>query len=453
MHRASVAYRNYLSMSFASLGLSPELVRTLEQIGYTNPTPIQQQAIPFVLEGRDVLAGAQTGTGKTAAFSLPMLQRLAASAKPQGRRVPRALILTPTRELAIQIQDNLRAYAKGSRLVSTLIFGGVSMGPQIDALRRGVDILVATPGRLIDHVGQGNLSLSTIETLVLDEADRMLDMGFLPAIRRIMTMLPAQNRQTLLFSATFAPEIKAIAQQFMRDPVEVQVTPKNSVVATITHRVHPVDASHKRDLLLHLLAQDSRRQALVFTRTKHGANRLSEFLEKAGLRSAAIHGNKSQSARVKALDGFKSGKVTVLVATDIAARGIDIEDLPLVVNFDLPTLAEDYVHRIGRTGRNGNEGEAISLAAPEEGPLLRDIQRLLKQDLEQVTIAGFEPSQALQLDGSLKMARRPGHTQAQRRARPSAPRGSRSKPGNAPKHAGRNQENSRTRTHKPRRVS
>ncbi|HET9047626.1 MAG TPA: DEAD/DEAH box helicase [Chiayiivirga sp.] len=404
-------------MSFASLGLAPSLVRTLEQIGYATPTPVQQGAIPLVLEGRDVLAGAQTGTGKTAAFALPMLQRLTSPNPVRGARAPRGLILTPTRELAIQVHDNLQAYAKGTGLASTQIFGGVGMSPQVQAVRRGVDILVATPGRLIDHVEQRTLDLSKIEILVLDEADRMLDMGFLPAIRRILGMLPKQ-RQTLLFSATFAPEIKDIAHKFMREPAEIQVTPQNSVVASIEHRVHPVDSAMKRDLLLHLIAADSRRQTLVFTRTKHGANRLSEYLQKAGVRSLAIHGNKSQSARVKALDGFKDGSVTVLVATDIAARGIDIDDLPLVVNFDLPTVAEDYVHRIGRTGRNGRSGEAISLVSPEEGPLLRDIQRLLKQDLELVEVDGFKPSRALQLDGSLKMARRPGHSEAQRNRRP-----------------------------------
>ena len=422
-------------MSFASLGLTSELVRTLDQIGYTTPTPIQQRAIPLVLEGRDVLARAQTGTGKTAAFSLPMLQRLAASEPRRGARAPRALILTPTRELALQVHANVQDFAKSTRLASTLIFGGVSIGPQTQALRRGVDIVVATPGRLIDHVEQGHLNLSQIEILVLDEADRMLDMGFLPAIRRIMAMLPKTGRQTLLFSATFAPEIKDIAQKFMRDPVEVQVEEQNSVVATITHRAHPVDTARKRDLLLHLISQDSRRQTLVFTRTKHGANRLSEHLEKAGVRSAAIHGNKSQGARVKALDGFKSGRVTVLVATDLAARGIDIDQLPLVVNFDMPTLAEDYVHRIGRTGRNGNSGEAISLVAPEEGPLLRDIQNLLKQDLEQVTIAGFEPSRALQMDGSIKAARRPSQPQGQRPPRGRNP-GSHANRGSKPARTG-----------------
>ena len=417
-------------MSFVSLGLEPAITRALDALGYTTPTPIQERAIPLVLEGRDLLAGAQTGTGKTAAFSLPLIQRLAATPGRPVSRTPRALILTPTRELALQVHDNLREYARHARVSSTVIFGGVGMGPQTDALRRGVDVLVATPGRLIDHVEQRHLDLSRIEVLVLDEADRMLDMGFLPAIRRILAMLPTEGRQTLLFSATFAQEIKDIAHRFMRNPAEVQVTPQNSVVATIEHRAHPVDTDRKRDLLLHLIATDSRRQALVFTRTKHGANRLSDWLEKAGVRSAAIHGNKSQSARVKALDGFKDGGVTVLVATDIAARGIDIDQLPLVVNFDLPTLAEDYVHRIGRTGRNGSTGEAISLVSPEEGPLLRDIQRLLKQDITLVAVAGYEASRALQMDASLKAARRPGQTQAQRGARPGGKQGSQRPGGN-----------------------
>ena len=417
-------------MSFSSLGLVPGLVRALDELGYTQATPIQEQAIPLVLEGRDLLAGAQTGTGKTAAFSLPLLQRLSEGEARRGPRAPRALVLTPTRELALQVHDNLRGYAKHMRLSSTAIFGGAGMGPQLQALRRGVDILVATPGRLIDHAQQRNVDLSGIEILVLDEADRMLDMGFLPAIRRILAMLPTQGRQTLLFSATFAPEIKEIAHNFMRDPAQVQVTPGNSVVATIEHRAHPVDTSRKRDLLLQLMADDSRRQTLVFSRTKHGANRLAEFLEKAGVRAAAIHGNKSQGARTKALKGFKDGSVTVLVATDIAARGIDIDQLPLVINFDLPTLAEDYVHRIGRTGRNGSTGEAISLVAPEEGPLLRDIQRLLKQDITLSTIEGFEPSRALQMDGSLKAARRPSNAPAQRGQRPG---GGGNKPAGAPR--------------------
>jgi ATP-dependent RNA helicase RhlE len=312
------------------------------------------------------------------------------------------------------------------KLFATAIFGGAGMHPQVDALRRGVDIVVATPGRLIDHMEQRTLDLSKIDILVLDEADRMLDMGFLPAIRRILAVLPRQNRQTLLFSATFEEAVKQLAQQFMRDPAEVQVSPRNSVVATVTHRAHPVDNSRKRDLLLQLMAKDSRRQTLVFTRTKHGANRLSDFLEESGIKSAAIHGNKSQGARQKALSDFKNGKCTVLVATDIAARGIDIDQLPVVINYDLPTIAEDYVHRIGRTGRNGSTGEAISLVAPEEGPLLREIQRLLKQDIDMQLVEGFTPSKPLQMNGSIAAARRPSTPQRPqqhaRRPHASAPR-------------------------------
>jgi len=388
-------------MSFDSLGLSPVLLRALAEQGYTAPTPIQSAAIPVALTGRDLLAGAQTGTGKTAAFVLPLLERLFAAnaaAPSNGKKKPRALILTPTRELAAQVHESLRAYAKHVRMFSATIFGGVSMGPQMDALRRGVDVLVATPGRLMDHMERRTVDLSGIEILVLDEADRMLDMGFLPAIRRILGTLP-KKRRTWLFSATFAPEIKALASAFMHDPVEIQVAKPNSVAATVTHRVHPVDAARKRDLLLHLLAADSRRQTLVFSRTKHGADKLCKFLDASGLRTAAIHGNKSQNARTKALKDFKGNKITVLVATDIAARGLDIDQLPLVVNFDLPMVAEDYVHRIGRTGRAGAEGLAVSLVAPEEGRLLRDIKRMLKQEIAVENIVGFEPSRPLNLDG------------------------------------------------------
>jgi ATP-dependent RNA helicase RhlE len=377
------------------------LLRALAEQGYAAPTPIQSAAIPAALSGRDLLAGAQTGTGKTAAFALPLLQRLFVenAAQPSAKRRPRALILAPTRELAAQVHESLRSYAKHLRIFSTTIFGGVSMGPQMDALRRGVDVLVATPGRLIDHMERRTVDLSGIEILVLDEADRMLDMGFLPAIRRILGALP-KNRQTLLFSATFADEIKKIAAQFMREPAEIQVAARNSVAATITHRVHPVDAARKRELLLHLLSQDSRRQTLVFGRTKHGADKLCKYLDLSGLRTAAIHGNKSQNARTKALKEFKSGKITVLVATDIAARGLDIDQLPIVINYDLPMVAEDYVHRIGRTGRAGAEGLAVSLVAHEEARLLRDIRRLLKQDIAVENIEGFEPSHPLRLDAN-----------------------------------------------------
>jgi ATP-dependent RNA helicase RhlE len=394
-------------MSFETLGLSPALLRALADQGYTTPTPIQMAAIPVALSGRDLLAGAQTGTGKTAAFALPLLERLfvaPAQAPAGGKRRPRALILTPTRELAAQVHDSLRAYGRNLRVHSATIFGGVGMGPQIDALRRGLDVIVATPGRLIDHMERRGVDLSGIEVLVLDEADRMLDMGFLPAMKRILGTLPKQ-RQTLLFSATFADEIKQLAGQFMRDPAEIQIAARNTVAAGVTHVVHPVDAARKRDLLLHLLSADSRRQALVFSRTKHGADKLSRHLETFGLRSAAIHGNKSQGARTKALKEFKNGKVTVLVATDIAARGLDIDQLPVVINFDLPMVAEDYIHRIGRTGRAGSEGMAVSLVAQDEAGLLRDIRRLLKQDIAVQSVAGFEPAQPLRLEGPGSNAR------------------------------------------------
>ncbi|WP_199100247.1 DEAD/DEAH box helicase [Dyella sp. ASV21] len=408
-------------MSFESLGLEPALLRALAEQGYAEPTPIQAAAIPVVLEGSDLLAAAQTGTGKTAAFSLPLLQHLSHGAPATTRR-PRALVLTPTRELAAQVHDNLRDYGKHLRLTSTTIFGGVSMGPQMQALRRGVDIVIATPGRLIDHMQQRSLDLSGVEVLVLDEADRMLDMGFLPALKRILAALP-RKRQTLLFSATFAPPIKALAMQFMHAPREVSVTPANTVATTVTHHVHPVDAANKRDLLLHVLSQDSRRQTLVFSRTKHGADKLVRFLEVAGLRAAAIHGNKSQNARTRALSDFKSGRITVLVATDIAARGIDIDQLPIVINFDLPMVAEDYVHRIGRTGRAGADGMAVSLVSHEESGLLRDIRKLLKQDIAISDVAGYEPSHPLRLDAGA-----PRPVQGQRQARPSRPQGSSSRP-------------------------
>ncbi|NID03864.1 DEAD/DEAH box helicase [Luteibacter jiangsuensis] len=399
-------------MSFDSLGLAPALLRALSEAGYEKPTPIQAAAIPEVLAGHDLMAAAQTGTGKTAAFSLPLLHRLAGEVRGEGRRPIRALILTPTRELAAQVQDNLRDYGKYVRLSSTVIFGGVGMGNQLQALRRGVDIVVATPGRLIDHMQQRSVDLSKVDVLVLDEADRMLDMGFLPALKRILAAVPRQ-RQTLLFSATFAPEIKALAQQFMREPREVSTTPANTVANTVTHVVHPVDAANKRELLLHILAQDSRRQTLVFSRTKHGADKLVRHLEQAGIRAAAIHGNKSQNARTRALSDFKTGRITVLVATDIAARGIDIDQLPVVINFDLPMVAEDYVHRIGRTGRAGAEGQAISLVSHDESGLLRDIGRLLKTDLSIRNVEGYEPSTPLRLDAG---APRPKQQQRQPRS-------------------------------------
>jgi ATP-dependent RNA helicase RhlE len=396
-------------MTFESLGLAPALLRALAEQGYATSTPIQAAAIPLVLEGHDLLAGAQTGTGKTAAFALPLLQKLGVDLAPAGHpHHPRALILTPTRELAAQVHDNLRAYGKHLRVRTTAVFGGVGMGGQVQALRRGADIIVATPGRLIDHMDRRNVDLSRIDTLVLDEADRMLDMGFAPALKKILGALPRQPRQTLLFSATFAPEVKALAAQFMHDPREVQMAQPNAVAVGVSHRVHPVDADRKRELLLHVLAADSRRQTLVFARTKHGSDKLCRYLDQHGFRVAAIHGNKSQGQRTRALADFKNGKTTVLIATDIAARGLDIAQLPAVVNYDLPMVAQDYVHRIGRTGRAGAEGLALSLVSREEAGLLRDIRRLLKQDIAIEPIEGFEPVWNMRLDHPAPAMRKQG---------------------------------------------
>ena len=375
-------------MSFSELGLVPELLRALDAEGYTQPTPIQAQAIPLVVAGHDLLAAAQTGTGKTAAFTLPILNKLAGSAP---RPLPRVLVLVPTRELAAQIGESVRTYGRflpGFR--TSVIFGGVGQNPQVDQFRRGVDIVVATPGRLLDLVNQRAANLSGIETLVLDEADRMLDMGFIHDIRSILQSLPAR-RQTLTFSATFNPEIRTLAQTFLRDPVSVDVAARNTAAQTVAQRVHPVDKARKTALLAHLVKTGNWNQVLVFTRTKHGANRLAEQLSRQGIDSAAIHGNKSQSARTKALADFKANQVRVLVATDIAARGIDIDQLPHVVNFELPNVPEDYVHRIGRTGRAGCEGEAVSLVCGEEREFLRDIQKLLRREIPSTAVAGFEP--------------------------------------------------------------
>jgi len=384
---------------FEGLGLSPALLRALAESNYTTPTPIQAQAIPAALEGRDLLGAAQTGTGKTAAFGLPLLQHLAKTTPAKGPRKPRALVLVPTRELAVQVADSLKAYGRYLRLNVTMVFGGVGMQPQIDNLRRGVDVLVACPGRLLDHLDSGHAKLDAVELLVLDEADRMLDMGFLPSIKRVLARVP-QRRQTMLFSATFEPRIRALAMEMLHDPVEVQVAAQNTIAETIVHRVHPVDASRKRDLLVDILSARHTDQVLVFGKTKHGCNRLAEQLEKAGLPALAIHGNKSQAQRQKALDQFKSGKARILVATDVAARGLDIPNLPLVINHDLPMVAEDYVHRIGRTGRNGAQGEALSLVSPDEGGLLRQIQRLLKADITMENVSGYEPSQPIRLDAN-----------------------------------------------------
>ena len=380
-----------ISQDFASLGLLPELLRAIEEQGYTQPTPIQAQAIPVVLSGRDLLGAAQTGTGKTAGFTLPLLQRLAPYASKSfspALHPIRCLILTPTRELAIQVFESVKSYGKHIPLKPFVVYGGVNINPQIAEMRKGVEILVATPGRLLDLVGQKAVDLRTVQILVLDEADRMLDMGFIPDIKRIINMIPG-SRQTLLFSATFSDEIRKLASQFQKDPATVEVARRNTAAESVTQWVHLVDSARKRDLLAHLVKSHNWEQVLVFCKTKHGANRLAYQLERDGIHAAAIHGNKSQNARIEALESFKSNKVRVLVATDIAARGLDIEALPHVVNFDLPTVPEDYVHRIGRTGRAGMEGEAIALVCPEDRPLLAAIESLIKKKIEVRTVEGF----------------------------------------------------------------
>jgi len=363
-------------MSFTDLGLAPELLRALSEKGYAAPTPIQLKAIPAVLAGRDVLAGAQTGTGKTAAFVLPILQQLAAGTG----RTPRALVLTPTRELAAQVADSARAYGKYLAVRTAVVFGGVSINPQIQALRAGCDLLVATPGRLLDLAGQGVLDLRNVACFVLDEADRMLDMGFIHSIRRILKLLPAK-RQNLMFSATYSAPIRELAGRFLRAPEHIEVAARNATAERIEQQVYRVPKEHKRHLLAHLIHSGKWAQVLVFTRTKHGANRLTQQLVSSGIRAAAIHGNKSQGARVRALADFKERRITALVATEVAARGLDIKELPHVVNYELPNVPEDYVHRIGRTARAGGAGCAISLVAPDEAPLLRDIEKLLAQSI------------------------------------------------------------------------
>lgn len=347
-------------MTFDNLGLATELLRAVAEQGYREPTPIQQQAVPAILQGQDVFASAQTGTGKTAGFTLPLLQRL--STKPSKVHLPpRALILTPTRELAAQVSDSVKTYGKYLSLRSTVVYGGVGIGPQIQTLRRGVDIVIATPGRLLDHLGQQTLDLSQIEILVLDECDRMLDMGFIQPIRKILATLP-RSRQTLMFSATFSKAVQQLANTFLKSPVLLEVAPRNTAAAQVEQVVHPVDRDRKQELLSYMIGYHNWQQVLVFTRTKHGANRLAAQLAKDGLKTTAIHGNKTQAARTRALSDFKQGKVRVLVATDVASRGLDIEQLPYVVNFELPNVPEDYVHRIGRTGRAGHEGRAVSLS-------------------------------------------------------------------------------------------
>jgi ATP-dependent RNA helicase RhlE len=377
-------------MSFDKLGLLAELLRAIDEQGYREATPIQQQAIPLILAGQDILAGAQTGTGKTAGFTLPLLQRLQVSRSGEQSRRVRALILTPTRELAAQVGESVRDYGRHLPFKAAVVFGGVSINPQISKFRKGVDIVIATPGRLLDHVERRTVDLSGVEILVLDEADRMLDMGFIRDMRRIFAKLPKQ-RQNLLFSATCSNEIRRLAADLLNAPTEIQVAPQNTTADRVRQIVYPVDRQRKRELLSHRIGAENWQQVLVFTRTKHGANRLAQQLTDDGLKAVAIHGNKTQAARTSALAGFKAGTVRILVATDIAARGLDIERLPHVVNYEMPNVPEDYVHRIGRTARAGLEGHAISLVCVDELRLLRDIERLLKCEIEKEIIPGYEP--------------------------------------------------------------
>jgi ATP-dependent RNA helicase RhlE len=375
-------------MQFSELGLSEQLLKAVAEQGYQTPTPIQAQAIPVILQGRDVLAGAQTGTGKTAGFTLPLLQLLQNQTVPQRPRPIRVLILTPTRELAMQVYESVKTYGAHLPFLAEAIFGGVSINPQIQKIQRGVDIVVATPGRLLDLIQQKYVDLSRVEYLVLDEADRMLDMGFIRDIRKIIGLLP-RKRQNLLFSATYAPEISALAEQLLNDPVEIAVAKRNAAAETVSQLVYGIKREYKRELLAYLIGNGNWRQVLVFVRTKHGADRLCKQLIQDGVRCAALHGDKSQGARVRALEEFKNGSITALIATDIAARGLDIDQLPHVVNYDLPQVAEDYVHRIGRTGRAGADGQAISLVDPDEAYLLAAIEKVLKREIPQVADTGY----------------------------------------------------------------
>ena len=423
-------------MSFKSLGLSEALLKAVSEKGYTTPSPIQEKAIPEVLKGKDVLASAQTGTGKTAGFTLPMLQIL--SQKPrQGKRKIKALVLTPTRELAAQIYDNVRDYSKHIDVRSTVIFGGVNQNPQVRTIRQGVDILVATPGRLLDLENQRLLSLSDIEFLVLDEADRMLDMGFIHDIKKVLKLIP-KKRQNLLFSATFSKEIKALANSFLTNPILVEATPENSTAEKVDQKTYRVDKSKKTALITKFIKEGNWDQVLVFTRTKHGANRLSQKLAKAGITSAAIHGNKTQNARVKALAGFKNGSVRVLVATDIAARGLDIPLLPYVINYELPNVPEDYVHRIGRTGRAGASGQAISLVGVDEVEYVRGIEKLLGEKLESNIIPGFEPTDTIEQLKAQAAENKARHQQGRRNSRAKREGGNNNQ-------EGRNKRNNRNR--------
>jgi len=446
-------------MLFSELGLSDAIVRAVTEHGYTTPTPIQAQAIPAVLAGGDLLAGAQTGTGKTAGFTLPLLHRLATSStNPAGSQRPiRALILTPTRELAAQVEESVRLYGKYLPLTSAVIFGGVGINPQIKLLKHGVDILVCTPGRLLDHMQQGTVNLTHVEILILDEADRMLDMGFIRDIKKILAVLP-KKRQNLLFSATFSDDIKILADNLLNSPAMIEVARRNSTVEVIQQKIHPVDRDRKHPLLAHLIKTHAWPQVLVFTRTKHGANKLVEQLEKDGISGMAIHGNKSQSARTKALAEFKDGSLQVLVATDIAARGIDIDQLPHVVNYDLPNVPEDYVHRIGRTGRAGATGEAVSLVCVDEHQMLKDIEKLIKRELPKEIIVGFEPdpharAQPIQLRsaGGGNRGGGGGRSQGQRTAGKAPAPGAKPGAGPARSHGGGGGNNSQARPASPHR--
>lgn len=396
-------------MLFSQLGLSAELLRAISDQGYEKATPVQQQTIPQILEGRDVLAGAQTGTGKTAGFVLPILHKLQTSgAKGKQRRIS-TLILVPTRELAAQVSDSVRKYGRHLPFQCTAIYGGVNYGGQIKNLRRGTDIVVATPGRLLDHLQQRTIDLRSVRTLVLDEADRMLDMGFMPDIKKILTAIP-RERQSLLFSATFSKEIRKLANEFLQSPLEIQVARQNTAAESVNQVAYPVDQNRKRELLSYLIHENNWHQVLVFTRTKHGADRLSKQLDKAGLEATAIHGNKSQGARNRALNDFKRGKVRVLVATDVASRGLDIRQLPYVVNFELPNVPEDYIHRIGRTGRAGEAGDAVSLVSAQERKLLAMIERLLNKKIDKVEAPGFGSVKSIEFE----LVKKPGKPRAVR---------------------------------------